>query len=253
VVRSHLEIGPHDSAFETFKMFRADFSPGLCIRHGMRKLVPLKSESTIEVPVNSFWKQPVLLMLFGFALIPVLAQPPAPQATAVDPALLAKATAGDAASQLQVADACAAGKGVPRDSRQLAADYAQAALWYRKAADQGNTMAQVHLADLYRDGRGVTRDPAQAAAWYRKAAELGDPGAQGTLGILYSVGMGVTQDYVEAYYWLCLAASVKGPTQARFMTNRQSVGEHITTDQQAAVEDRVAAWQAAHPRPNAAQ
>ena len=195
---------------------------------------------------------PLLLCLFA-ALIPALAQGPAPQTSAVDPALLAKANAGDAASQVQLADALAAGKGLPRDSRQLVADYTQAALWYRKAADQGNTVAQVHLADLYRDGRGVTRDPAQAVTWYRKAAELGDPGAQGTLGILYSVGMGVTQDYVEAYYWLYLAASIKGPNQARFLTNRQSVGEHITTDQQAAVEDRVAKWQAGHPRPIAAQ
>jgi hypothetical protein len=65
--------------------------------------------------------------------------------------------------------------------------------------------------------------------------------------------MGVQQDYVEAYYWLCLAAAVPGPNQAKYATNRQSVGEHITTDQQSAVEDRVAAWKAAHPRPNAAQ
>jgi hypothetical protein len=99
----------------------------------------------------------------------------------------------------------------------------------------------------------VARDMAQAVDWYRKAADHGDAGAQGTLGILYSVGMGVQRDDVEAYYWLCLAADVKGPNQAKWITNRQSVGEHITTDQQAAVEDRVAAWKAAHPRPNMAQ
>jgi TPR repeat protein len=197
-------------------------------------------------------KSTLLLLCLFAALMPALAQSPAPQTSAVDPALLTKANAGDVASQVQVADAYAAGKGVQRDSRQLAADYTQAALWYQKAADQGNSVAQVHLADLYRDGRGVTRDPAQAVIWYRKAAELGDPAAQGTLGILYSVGMGVTQDYVEAYYWLYLAAAVKGPNQARFLTNRQSVGEHITTDQQAAVEDRVAKWQAGHPRPTGA-
>jgi hypothetical protein len=193
----------------------------------------------------------LLLSLFVF-LTPAFAQT-ATSAVTIDPTLLAKAIAGDSASQLQVADAYVAGKGGARDSRQLAEDLKQAATWYRKAADQGNIVAQVHLADLYRDGRGVTRDSAQAVTWYRKAAELGNPSAQGTLGILYSVGMGVTQDYVEAYYWLCLAASVNGPNQARFITNRQSVGEHITTDQQAAVEDRVAAWKAAHPRANAAQ
>jgi hypothetical protein len=109
------------------------------------------------------------------------------------------------------------------------------------------------LADLYRDGRGVTRDMAQAVDGYHKAADHGDAGAQGTLGILYSVGMGVQRDDVEAYYWLCLAADVKGPNQAKWISNRQSVGEHIGTDQQAAVETRVSTWKAAHPRANAAQ
>ena len=191
-------------------------------------------------------------LLFAFlalALIPAVAQVPVSPPTPIDPALLAKANSGDAAAELKAADAYAAGNGTPRDTRQLAADYKQAAFWYGKAAAQGSTVAEIHLGDLYRDGRGVARDMAQAAAWYRKAAELGDAGAQGSLGVLYSVGMGVAQDYLEAYFWLDLAAAVPGPNQARYMTNRQSVGEHITTDQQQAVEDRVAAWKAAHPHP----
>lgn len=194
-----------------------------------------------------------LIAFLSLSLAPALAQAPAQSTIAVNPALLAKATAGDAASQVVVGEAYAAGNGSPRDSRQLTADYQQAAAWYRKAADQGNTVAQIHLADLYRDGRGLARDMAQAVDWYRKAADQGDSGAQGTLGILYSVGMGVTRDDVEAYYWLSLAAEVKGPNQAKWIANRQSVGEHVTTDQQAAVEDRVTAWKAAHPRPRAAQ
>jgi hypothetical protein len=196
---------------------------------------------------------PILILLLSAALASAVAQAPVTPPTPVDPALLAKAAAGDAAAQVQVGDAYAAGKGIPRDSRQLAADYTQAAAWYRKAADQGNTVGQIHLGDLYRDGRGVSRDMAQAIVWYRKAADKGDAGAQGSLGLLYSVGMGVQQDYIEAYYWLSLAAAAKGQNQAKYMANRQSVGEHITTDQQSAVEDRVAAWQAAHPRPSAAQ
>ena len=193
----------------------------------------------------------LLLACLALSVASAVTQAPAPQTTAVDPALLAKASAGDVTAEFQVADAYAAGKGAPREPRQLAADYKQAAAWYQKAAEQGNIPAQIHLADLYRDGRGVTRDMAQAVAWYRKAADQGDAGAQGTLGLLYSVGMGIPRDDVEAYYWLSLAAAVKSPNQARYMTNRQSVGEHITTDQQSAVEDRVAAWKAAHPRPSA--
>jgi TPR repeat protein len=206
-------------------------------------------ELTIEAHVNSRWRQFLVLALLGLALILGRAQAPAPQATAVDAALLAKANGGDTAAELAVGDAYSAGNGAAREPRQLAADYRQAAVWYGKAAVQGNIAAQIHLADFYRDGRGVARDMAQAVAWYRKAADQGDAGAQGTLGLLYSVGMGVERDDVEAYYWLCLASAVKGPNQAKYLTNRQSVGEHITTDQQAAVQDRVAAWQAAHPHP----
>ena len=191
---------------------------------------------------------PFFLPILASAVLQAAAQAPAPQTAAVDPAVLAKANAGDAASEVKVGDTYAAGTGATRDSRQLAADLKEAAGWYRKAADQGNTTAEVHLADLYRDGRGVTRDMAEACAWYRKAADQGDAGAQGTLGLLYSVGMGVAHDDVEAYYWLSLAADASGPNQAKYAANRQSVGEHITTDQQAAVQDRVAAWKAAHPR-----
>jgi len=192
-------------------------------------------------PCNFRLKYLLLPAFVALTLMTAVALAQVPPTIAIDPALLAKATAGDAAAQVQVADAYAAGTGAKPD-------YKQAAAWYRKAADQGKAAAQIHLADLYRDGRGVARDMAQASDWYRKAAELGDAGAQGTLGLLYSVGMGVARDDVEAYYWLSLAAAVKGPNQARYITNRQSVGEHITTEQQAAVEERVSAWKTAHPR-----
>jgi TPR repeat protein len=203
----------------------------------------------IGVDVTSSCRQSLYLLLFGLALLSALAQVSAAQTTVVDPALLAKASGGDVAAEVAVGDAFAAGKGAAREPGQLAADYQQAAAWYRKAADQANAAAQIHLAELYRDGRGVARDMAQALDWYRKAAEQGDAGAQGTLGMLYSVGMGVDRDDVEAYYWLCLASAVKGPNQAKYLANRQSVGEHITTGEQAAVAGRVAAWQAAHPHP----
>jgi TPR repeat protein len=162
--------------------------------------------------------------------------------------VLAKANAGDAAAQVQVGEGCAA-----------AHDLAQAAAWYTKAANQpggagsgkDSIRAEIHLAVLYRDGgKGFPRDMAQAAAWYRKAAEQGDPGAQGTLGMLYTVGQGVERNDVEAYYWLDLAAAVNGPNQAQYAANRQAVGTRITADELADVQDRVAKWKAAHPRPD---
>lgn len=158
---------------------------------------------------------------------------------AIDPAVLAKANAGDAAAEVQAGDLCSA-----------AHDYKQAVEWYTKAANQGNVPAELDLASLYRDGRGklFARDVDQAAAWYRKAAEQGDPRAQGTLGMLYTLGQGVPRSDVEAYYWLDLAAAVKSPSQDQYVANRQNVGTRITADELEGVQERVAAWKAKHPR-----
>ena len=187
------------------------------------------------------WKRLVLAMLFASALVPAFAQTAGAQTTGIDAALLSKANGGDAAAQVLVGDSFAAGKGVAQDLKQ-------AAEWYHKAAEKGNLGGQLRLAVLYRDGKGVAHNMALAAEWYRKAAEQGDAGAQATLGVLYSMGQGVPHDDVEAYYWLDLAAAVKGPNQEKYAANRQMIGTHITADELADVEERVAKWLAAHPR-----
>lgn len=196
--------------------------------------------------MRSYRKQMFLTMIVASALLSASAQTPA-----IDPALLAKANAGDAAAQVQLGDnARAAGDAIPHNPMLSAEYYKQAIAWYRKAADQGSIAGQMHLAALYRDGgKNFSRDMTQAVDWYRKAAEQGDVKAQATLGVLYSVGLGVPHDDVEAYYWLDLAASVKGPNQEKYAASRQLIGTHITTGQLEEVQDRVAAWIAAHPRP----
>lgn len=178
------------------------------------------------------------------------AAPGAASSASIDPALFARANAGDAAAQVAMGEQFAQA-GASEHYRDVAAsDYKQAADWYRKAAEHNYIPAEMHLAALYRDGgKGFDRDMAQAATWYRRAADQGDLTAQGTLGVLYAFGQGVPQNYVEAYFWLDLAASVSGPNQEKYAANRQMVGQHLTTDQVSDVEDRVAAWKAAHPHP----
>ena len=90
------------------------------------------------------------------------------------------------------------GHGVPQD-------YAQAAFWFRKAAEQGDAEAQYDLGDLYDEGQGVPQDYAQAAAWYRKAAawyrkaaEQGDAERRTASGFCTRSGQGVPQDYAQA-------------------------------------------------------
>lgn len=184
-----------------------------------------------------------------FALFPIVAQTTAP-AVSIDPVLLAKAKAGDPAAQVAVGEQYAQAAANVHDKAQIAADYQQEFVWYSKASEHKYIPGEMHLAALYRDGAGnaVPRDMERAAAWYRKAADQGDTTAQGTLGVLYSMGQGVARNNVEAYFWLDLAASVAGPDQQKYVMNRQMVGQNLTTDDVSAVEDRVAAWKAAHPQ-----
>ena len=44
---------------------------------------------------------------------------------------------------------------------------------------------------MYREGRGVTQNYAEAAKWYRKAADQGRVGSQVSLALMYSLGKGV--------------------------------------------------------------
>ena len=53
----------------------------------------------------------------------------------------------------------------------------------------------------------VPQDYAEAARWYRTAAEQGHAAAQFSLGVMYSNGEGVPQDLVQGYAWASVAAA----------------------------------------------
>lgn len=92
-----------------------------------------------------------------------------------------------------------------------AQDYAQAAEWYRKAADQSHPLAQFNLGVMYANGQGMMRDDAQSAMWFGKAAQQGDAGAQFNLGrschraSLGSLAKNAPESRIEAYKWYRLA------------------------------------------------
>lgn len=85
-------------------------------------------------------------------------------------------------------------------------DDAEAARWFRKAADKGLADAQSRLGIMYTRGQGVLQDDVEAARLYRLAAEQGDVFAQANLGLMCAKGQGVPQDDVEASRWFRLAA-----------------------------------------------
>ncbi len=118
------------------------------------------------------------------------------------------------------------GRGVPQD-------YARAVEWYRKAAEQGHTIAQSNLGFMYAIGLGVLQDYAEAVKWFRKAAEQGHAKAQYNLGWMYDKGKGVLQDYVQAHRWYNLAASKAPPGELHDIAvkNRDDVAKRMTPDQ----------------------
>ena len=90
--------------------------------------------------------------------------------------------------------------------RGVPQDDAEAVRRYRRAADQGHAEAQFHLGCMYSEGRGVPQDDAEGARWCRRAAEQGYKSAQFNLGCKYATGHGVPQDDAEAVRWYRLAA-----------------------------------------------
>jgi hypothetical protein len=84
-------------------------------------------------------------------------------------------------------------------------NYAEAVKWYRKAADQGDAIAQVWLGLSYSRGTGVTRNYAESLEWFRKASAQGNSYAQNHIGWKYEQGEGVDVDYMEAAKWYKLA------------------------------------------------
>jgi len=117
----------------------------------------------------------------------------------------AKAEGGDADAQFSL--------GVKFANIGPAQDYAQAAEWYVKAADQNHALAQFNLGVMYALGQGVLRDEALSMKWIRKAAHLGDAGAQYNLGMKnHRISMGQAPEQagetrIEAYKWLQLSAA----------------------------------------------
>jgi TPR repeat protein len=79
----------------------------------------------------------------------------------------------------------------------------------QERALQGDVDAQSSLGFMYRNGEfGVVQDYAEAARWYRLAADQGLSDAQYDLGLMYGDGEGVEQDDVRAHMWANIAASL---------------------------------------------
>lgn len=102
-------------------------------------------------------------------------------------------------------------------------DWTQAAIWYRKAAEEGDSRGAYQLGLLFEEGKGVPQNWEQAAEWYRKAAEQGYANAEYRLGLCHRDGHGVGQDAIWAKIWLEKAAR-NGQVEAQEALARMAAG-----------------------------
>lgn len=187
----------------------------------------------------------------------------------IEPASLAEAAAkGETQALFEIAARYTDGRGVT-------ADRAEAAKWYKLAADRGLAPAQYRLANLYEKANGVERnlpeakryytlaadqgnagamhnlavllasdaagqpDFAAAAQWFIKASELGVRDSQFNLAILYARGSGVKQDIEESYKWFAIAAKDGDADAAQ---KRDEVAGAMNPQQLQSAQAKVEAW-----------
>ena len=106
--------------------------------------------------------------------------------------------------------------------------YANALVYWRPLAEQGDEKAQSRLGLMYYEGQGVVQDGKEAVKWYRLAAEQGNAKAQSNLGKMYARGQGVIQDNVYAHMWFNIAASNGNEGAVKF---RDGVAGMMTVSQ----------------------
>ncbi|MHB1938587.1 MAG: tetratricopeptide repeat protein [Acidobacteriaceae bacterium] len=134
------------------------------------------------------------------------------------------------------------GKGVPQD-------YAQAVLWYRKAAEQGYAKAEYRLGVLYANGVGMHQDKTQVAVLFLSAAKQGYAPAYAMIGGAYLTGDGEPIDYAEASFWFSVATVTESqPTLAKADAMQLRVaGLHLSQADLSRVAERARAWLEEHP------
>ena len=79
---------------------------------------------------------------------------------------------------------------------------AEAAMFYRAAAEQGHAQAQYELGLMYQLGVGVEKRYFFAARWFRRAAMQGHGEAMCRLAHLYRTGKGTLKGGFTAMQWI---------------------------------------------------
>jgi uncharacterized protein len=95
---------------------------------------------------------------------------------------------------------------------------------------------------MFAGGMIVQHDDEQAAMWFRKAAQQGDAAAQHDLGAAYEYGHGVPRDYVLAYMWQSLASTSEFNVGLVARSARDRLAKLMTPDVIAEAQKMAREW-----------
>jgi len=91
---------------------------------------------------------------------------------------------------------------------------------------------------IYHNALGVERDAAEAASWWRRAAERGDADGQAMLGAALHLGAGVPREPLVALTWLLRAQRGGSALAAPFLQPARAL---LSPAEMAEAERRAAA------------
>ncbi|MBX9695258.1 MAG: sel1 repeat family protein, partial [Cyanobacteria bacterium] len=128
------------------------------------------------------------------------------------------ARSGNGDAQATMGSLCELGIGKKRD-------YKEAIRWYQMAAAHGSSDAQLALGEYYSMGiEGVGYNPETAATLLRKAAESGNSRAQVLLAMILFEGVGVPENRKESREWLEKAVKKKNQAAMCMLSSRYRDG-----------------------------
>lgn len=108
-------------------------------------------------------------------------------------------------------------------------------------AEFGYATEQLWLGERCEKGKKpcAQQDYASAASWYKKSAEQGHPRAAHKLGRLYLEGLGVPQDYEEAYFWL---KRKRGLQSSNAQIDLKIAESKLSSEKKGLIQKRIDQW-----------
>jgi len=119
----------------------------------------------------------------------------------------------------------------------------------KRAADAGNSDAEVNLGYLHARGQGVAENQQEALRLYLLSAGQGNPEGMNAVGFKYRYGTGVPIDLPRAVHWFCRAAVLGDPRGLNNLANMYYGGRGVERDREEA--RRLWEQSAARGNPNA--